>query len=176
MKKKQNRSSYNIISYNFNVNLAQYNLLREYSRFKKIGARASISFIKSCCSPVIGDFMFAADKLNIQLSFSQNALVTFSVTDPLTTQRSAHRRRALSGLTSAPTLNPFKALLTRQKRKMSRIARHTIYISQLIIVILCWSYAFIFFKNFDKKVQQSWSSNSFLSIIGDVLFLPIIKD
>jgi len=120
--------------------------------------------------------MFAADKLNIQLSFSQNALVTFSVTDPLTTQRSAHRRRALSGLTSAPTLNPFKALLTRQKRKMSRIARHTIYISQLIIVILCWSYAFIFFKNFDKKVQQSWSSNSFLSIIGDVLFLPIIKD
>ena len=100
MKKKQNRSSYNIISYNFNVNLAQYNLLREYSRFKKIGARASISFIKSCCSPVIGDFMFAADKLNIQLSFSQNALVTFSVTDPLTTQRSAHRRRALTGLSS----------------------------------------------------------------------------
>ena len=76
----------------------------------------------------------------------------------------------------APTLNPFKALLTRQKRKVSRIVRDKIYISQLIIVTLCWSYAFIFFKKFDKKVQQSWSSNSFLSILGDVLFLPIIKD
>ena len=82
--KKQNSSSYNIISYNFNVNLAQYNLLREYSRFKTIGTGAGLSFIESCCSPVIGDFMFAVDKLNIQLSFSPNALVTFSVTDPLT--------------------------------------------------------------------------------------------
>ena len=63
--KKQNSSCYNIVSNHFNVNFAQYNLLRKYSRFKKIGTRASITFIESSCSSALRDFMLAAYKLDI---------------------------------------------------------------------------------------------------------------
>ena len=167
---EQDSSSNDFIDDDFNVNFAQHNLLWEHSRFKKTGTGTSFTFIESAYSSVIRHFIVAVDKFNFQLSFSQYRFFPLSVMDPLT-----HGRPYDQDWPPGSRIF-WKALLTGKQRKISRIARHTIYISQTIIVTLCWSYAFIFFKNFDKKVQQSWSSNSFLSILGDVLFLPIIKD